>query len=415
MSTESVFVYGRGDKLRQILEAFVGAADSIRFLILPDWKGESPCPGIPAVSLEAVSSERLREGRIVILGQRDERQIRRELQQRFSLDDGCFLSQREWIAQLLADDRILFRPVHARVDICTCCQLDCLKCPMRRDPRCSIGSGSVSVAQFERFLDDNPFIQHIEISNNGEPFLHPHLHELLTAAHARHVALSCYNGTNFNYVTEPVLEGLVAFQFGLINVALDGASQETYQIYRRNGDFSRVLENVRKLNAIKRRCRSELPRLSWQFVMMGHNYHEMEQAKEMARELDMTIQFRESWSRADREAVAALRQKQAPAPSAPASRITDEDYNTFSAYCSDLFFSPQINWDGRLLGCCQIYRSDWGMNVFEEGYLACLNSEPYRGTLRRILLSDCAEGSMPCATCRRFPKSAAEKDAVLCV
>ena len=98
MSTESVFVYGRGDKLRQILEAFVGAADSIRFLILPDWKGESPCPGIPAVSLEAVSSERLREGRIVILGQRDERQIRRELQQRFSLDDGCFLSQREWIA-----------------------------------------------------------------------------------------------------------------------------------------------------------------------------------------------------------------------------------------------------------------------------------------------------------------------------
>ena len=77
--------------------------------------------------------------------------------------------------------------------------------------------------------------------------------------------------------------------------------------------------------------------------------------------------------------------------------------------------SPQINWDGRLLGCCQIYRSDWGMNVFEEGYLACLNSEPYRGTLRRILLSDCAEGSMPCATCRRFPKSAAEKDAVLCV
>lgn len=34
--------------------------------------------------------------------------------------------------------------------------------------------------------------------------------------------------------------------------------------------------------------------------------------------------------------------------------------------CMALWKAPAINWDGRLLGCCNMYKDDFGVNVFER-------------------------------------------------
>ena len=57
--------------------------------------------------------------------------------------------------------------------------------------------------------------------------------------------------------------------FGLLeflSCSIDGASPETYRVYRVRGDFDAVIANIRTINAHKRAYGTELPRLLWQFV-----------------------------------------------------------------------------------------------------------------------------------------------------
>lgn len=71
------------------------------------------------------------------------------------------------------------------------------------------------------------------------------------------ITLYCANGSNFNYVKDSVLEGLVKYQFKYLNLSIDGATEDTYVQYRRNGHFQNVITNINKLNAYKKRYTSE--------------------------------------------------------------------------------------------------------------------------------------------------------------
>ena len=122
----------------------------------------------------------------------------------------------------------------------------------------------------------------IELSNYGEMFLNPDLLSMLQYAHARGVSLSADNGVNLNSVSEDILEALVQFGFRSMTCSIDGASAETYRRYRVHGDFRTVIGNIRRVNDFKRRHRSRYPRLTWQFVVMGHNEHEISSARRMA-------------------------------------------------------------------------------------------------------------------------------------
>src|SRR5205823_4122640 len=136
-------------------------------------------------------------------------------------------------------------------------------------------------------LDDNPSLKSVELSNWGEIFLNPQLLGILELAHQRGVTLVAENGVNLNKVRPEVLEGLVKYQFRKLTCSIDGASAETYPIYRIRGKFSNVITNIRKINELKQRYRSPFPELAWKFVVFGHNEHEIPVARAMAHELGM--------------------------------------------------------------------------------------------------------------------------------
>src|SRR5262249_3807628 len=110
---------------------------------------------------------------------------------------------------------------------------------------------------------------------------------ILELAHQRGVKLEA--DAHFNKVRPEVLEGLVKYQFRMLVCSIDGASEETYSIYRVRGKFANVISNIRKINELKRHYRSPFPELVWKFIIFGHNEHELPVAREMARELDMVF------------------------------------------------------------------------------------------------------------------------------
>jgi MoaA/NifB/PqqE/SkfB family radical SAM enzyme len=284
------------------------------------------------------------------------------------------------------------------------CQLRCPSCPTTMGAIAgAVGSGFLKLADFKKIVDGNPDLKLIELSNYGEAFLNPDLLAILEHGHRRGVALTLRNGVNLNTVKDEVLEGLVKYGVRAITCSIDGATAQTYAVYRRRGDLSVVLRNIRKLNAFKASYGSKRPVLTWQFVVFGHNEHELAEARGMARDLGMKFRPKMSWGDVspvkDSEAV-----KRATGWDA-ADRGSYEDLHgqVYARHiCHQLWKQPRVNWDGAMLGCCFNFWGDFGANVLSAGLAAVFNGEKIAYARRMLMGREPERADIPCTTCTNF-------------
>jgi MoaA/NifB/PqqE/SkfB family radical SAM enzyme len=246
----------------------------------------------------------------------------------------------------------MIEPVAVRLEASSHCQLRCPACPTTDESvDQAVGKGFLKAADFRTFLERNPSVRIIELSNYGEIFLNPQLLEILKIAHERNVALTALNGVNLNNVSDEVLEALVKYRFRKMTCSIDGASAETYLVYRVRGNFDRVIANVARINQWKAKYRSRYPLLRWQFVVSRHNEHELPKARAMATELGMHFLAKLSWTDtgafADPERV---HRETGVTSRAEFKERFGRDYA--QAICHQLWDRPQVNFDGKMLGCC---------------------------------------------------------------
>jgi MoaA/NifB/PqqE/SkfB family radical SAM enzyme len=214
-----------------------------------------------------------------------------------------------------------------------------------------------------------------------------------------------------------------------LTCSIDGASQETYEQYRRRGSFDRVVGNVRKINQLKKRNKSDFPLLTWQFVAFGHNEHEIDTARKMARELDMDFYVKPSWDpnfspvkdkklgrqfpkttkresnrRQDGGSLSPRKtQSEARGSVFPQKLKSQEADSPFlqKAHCSQLWNIPQVNWDGRVLGCCVNSWSEFG-NAFDCGLTSALNNDKLTYARRMLRGLEEPKEGIACSTCHRY-------------
>lgn len=296
-------------------------------------------------------------------------------------------------------------PRSVRLEATPACQLRCPTCPTATgDTRPVLGGGYLRADAFRRFIADNPEVRRVELSNFGEMFLNPELLEIMAAADQQGVALTADNGVNLNRASEEVLEGLVTHRFRSLNCSIDGASSETYAMYRRGGDFDAVVANVRAIVAHKVKRSSPYPRLRWQFVVFGHNEHEITEARSLADELGMTFFLKLSWddSLSPVQNVEGIRREVGLDAASREEHEQRHGMDYMREACHQLWTSPQINWDGKLLGCCENYWGDFGGNAFEDGLRESLEHEKLRDAREMLLGRRAAVDGVPCTTCAHY-------------
>ena len=283
------------------------------------------------------------------------------------------------------------RPRRIRLEATSVCQLRCPACPTASGAiRPALGTGHLRASRFRQLIESDPGIMHIELSNYGELFLNPELEEILECAFHRGVRLTADNGANFNTVRLGTIEALVKFSLHRLTCSIDGATPETYARYRVGGDLRSVLANIEELNRYKKQYASPYPRLTWQFVVFPHNRHEIDAARRLAAKLGMRFCEKLSW--------------EAPEPGA-ASRGTRDEYKArygvdyARGICSQLWRTPQINWDGRVLGCCRNFWGHFEGNAFDEGIEAVSNHERIRYARSMLVGERPARSDVPCSTC----------------
>ena len=170
-------------------------------------------------------------------------------------------------------------------------------------------------------------------------------------------------------------------------------------MYRVGGDFDAVIRNVRKINQLKEQARSECPQMAWQFVVFGHNEHEMESARSLARELNMQFHLKLSW---DDKFSPLQDQDSARKEIGAASRREFKEkygFDYMQGICHQLWDQPQINWDGKVLGCCMNFWGDFGGNAFRDGLLNSINSNEIEYAKGMLLGKLPARDGIPCTTC----------------
>jgi MoaA/NifB/PqqE/SkfB family radical SAM enzyme len=293
-------------------------------------------------------------------------------------------------------------PKRIRLEASSFCQLRCPSCPTTSkviDP--VVGKGFLRADDFRKLLDDNPSLTHVELSNYGEIFLNPELLEIMAHAQERGVGLSADNGVNLNNARDDVLEGLVKYGFRSLLCSIDGASAETYAQYRVGGSFERVMANIATINRFKARYESKLPTLAWQFIVFGHNEHEIPQALALARRLNMAFRPKLSWD----DGLSAVRDADWVKQETGFQVTSREEYaRTFGrdymqSICGQLWVLPQINWDGKVLGCCRNFWGDFGGNAFRDGLVNSVNTEQIAYARDMLQGKQPARQDIPCTTC----------------
>jgi MoaA/NifB/PqqE/SkfB family radical SAM enzyme len=299
----------------------------------------------------------------------------------------------------------VIEPRAIQMDASSHCQLACPSCPTASgETKAGLGAGHLRLEQFQDLLERNPDLQQVELSNYGEMFLNPRLPDLLRSAYQHKVVLHADNGVNLNHASDATLESLVEYRFRSMTCSIDGASAETYSKYRVKGDFDRVMGHIRKINEFKRKHRSGFPLLRWQFIVFGHNEHEIGAARKLAAEMGMSFFTKLSWdpdfSPIQNRALIQVQTRKQELSRDEFYRATGRDY--MRAICHQLWRAPVLNWDGRVTGCCRNFWGDFGGNAFVDGLTESLNSEGMQHA-RQMLMGRASErADLPCTTCELY-------------
>ena len=285
----------------------------------------------------------------------------------------------------------MLKKYRVQLDICTLCNLDCPSCGMRHLNYGNIGAGYISFENYKLFIDKNKeYIKNIEISNSGEPFLNPDILKILEYSYKNNIELTCKNGTNFNFENDDLIKALVDYQFSLIYVAIDGASQETYSKYRRKGNFNLVIDNIRKLNLYKQEKNSEYPKLVWQYIVRDstENPEEIKKAIELANELNMQMYFKLTWEKFYKPTPEWIPEIKALTGMEYLTRAevppTHEHWQFHKCLTLCNYKKIVVNWDGRWLGCCA-NKNPSDLNLFKISLPELFNSDLYKRTLEYLL------------------------------
>ena len=263
-------------------------------------------------------------------------------------------------------------PYWLTVDPCSACNLRCVFCPTGQE-RNTRGKAVLTLEKFKKIADRfGPYLLHVDFCNWGEPLLNPALPAMV--AYAKKFGIETKIDSNLAMKLSPeYARELVESGLDRMNISLDGASQKTYEVYRRGGSFDAVVANIGLLASEKKRADSQSPHLHWQFLVFRHNEHEIEKAREMSKGIGVdSIGFTAPFC--SPEWVSSIREYN--------NYVVKDGGVAFKAAggdCGWLWDAVTINANGSVSPCCSVEdEADDFCNFFKKPFWMIWNGKKFR-------------------------------------
>lgn len=186
------------------------------------------------------------------------------------------------------DISVWSKPMQVVVDPSNSCNLKCPGCVhstgVRSGGLFDWPGGLLSQDRYSTLLESyGPTATHVCFYNYGEPLIHASTPAYIQAA--KRFLLRTSLSTNLS-VPKFDPHAYVTSGLDFMILSIDGATQNIYQRFRRNGSLNLVLDNVRRLVAARHESgHPGTPYIVWRFLMFDHNVQQLDEACELARDL----------------------------------------------------------------------------------------------------------------------------------
>ncbi len=303
--------------------------------------------------------------------------------------------------------RLIKKPIHwgspiaVSIEPTTACNLKCPQCPsgLRQFTR---PTGNLKPEMNKNILDGlGKNLQYINYYFQGEPFINPNFLSLVKEARKRNIYV--LTSTNAHFISDKTANEIIDSGLSEIIISIDGATQETYENYRIEGDLEKVKAGTKNLVAAKKKRNSSLPILTFQFLVSKQNEHEIDQIKLLKDEMGVdqvkfkTIQVydyetgndlipeNEKYSRYKKNAAGKYELK-----------------NAYHNSCWRSWSSCVFTWDGSVVPCCFDKDANHQMgnitqNDFQSIWKNAIYSEFHQQLLKNRkqieICRNCSEGS----------------------
>jgi len=241
-------------------------------------------------------------------------------------------------------------PMSVSIEPTTSCNLRCPQCPsgLREFSR---PTGMLDLGFYETIIDQlSPNLSYLTLYFQGEPFLNKDFLPMVAYANKKDVYTA--TSSNAHYFTPENAKKTVESGLSKVIISIDGITPETYKKYRIGGDLDKVLSGTQELIKQKKEAKSSTPHIVWQFIVFGHNEHELEEVKKMANEFgvdELAIKTAQIYDFANGNDLL-------PEDENYSRYVKDGDSfkikNKLLNHCWRMWQGCVITWDGLIAPCC---------------------------------------------------------------
>ncbi|HEU4632505.1 MAG TPA: SPASM domain-containing protein [Flavisolibacter sp.] len=243
-------------------------------------------------------------------------------------------------------------PVSISFEPTTSCNLRCPECPsgLRAFSR---PTGMLKKDFFRETIDQlYKDLSYLVFYFQGEPYLNPDFLEMVHYASSKKIYTA--TSTNAHYLNDKNAKRTVESGLDRLIISIDGTTQETYQQYRVGGNLQKVLEGAANIVKWKKELKSKTPFIIFQFLVVRHNEHQIEEVHRLAKEVGVdqvrlkTAQVYDYEN--DPNQLIPTIEKYSRYKKTRDGKMAFKGNN--ANHCWRLWHDPVITWDGSVVPCC---------------------------------------------------------------
>jgi len=185
----------------------------------------------------------------------------------------------------------------------------------------------------------------------GEPYLHPDFTEMVRYASAKNIYTA--TSTNAHYLNDENARKTVESGLDRLIISIDGTTQESYEQYRIGGSLEKVLDGARNIVHWKKKLKSKTPHVIFQFLVVRHNEHEVEELKKLAKEIgvnEVALKTAQVYDYENGNQLIPLNEKYSRYAKNADGKWSIK--NKLLNHCWKMWHSCVITWDGKIVPCC---------------------------------------------------------------
>lgn len=288
------------------------------------------------------------------------------------------------------------KPYFMILDTISFCNLECPCCPTGKhlDTRTKT---VMSFQQFSKILNIfKKYLKEIALFNWGEPLLNPNITEIIKEIKKYNINCSLSTNLNINLSDEKITE-LVSSGLDYLICSIDGITQESYEKYRKKGNFKKAFDNLKLLVQKKKDLKSEKPFIEWQFLVFKHNEHEIAEAKKISKEIGVNkLNLRAPWC--PQEMVSSIDEY-----NNYIIKENKQEYKSKDNFCNWLWNAIVINANGSVSPCCSVENEseDFG-NILTTPFYKLWNNKNYRQARKYNITRQKTNFSNRCIICKHI-------------